>query len=405
MELAAGIAGEGFRKDVGDCRGSGGDVTAVVLAEKTGEGGSDLRLGNGTGVRALAERRGVRADDGHPDIFRTFLFGAMVFPLGEAAAAAVIGGDNESGLIAIRGDGLHGVPKLLDEMIDVVSAVEHEVVTAGVGPVVRFAVADKQDFGLLGADVIEQGHLLEGVVDVFLVEFRGVKVEFVDELLLRGESSAIGQVPADLDGEMVAADVEDILERGPGGEDCDLVAAFGLLVEPFEYGRIRVGAEFVGVDFWIRGAGEHFVVAGKRKGLAVGDVSDAAFGLVTDDLASRGDDAPEKGKERLAAIADVVAPEFVLEAFRLAPDAAAFGIEKRGIGAGENLLPAEAVGDDEDNVAGFGLGLRGESACEQQSRKGEEYDEGESASVHDWSFLFRQMRRTRAPNNGAASVC
>jgi len=57
MELAAGIAREGFRKDFGDGGGSGGDVMAVILAEKAGEGGSDLRLGNGTDVRALAERR------------------------------------------------------------------------------------------------------------------------------------------------------------------------------------------------------------------------------------------------------------------------------------------------------------------------------------------------------------
>src|SRR6266403_439057 len=405
MELAAGIAGEGFRKEVEDGGSSCGDVTAVVLAEKTGEGSSDLRLGNGTDVRPLAERRGVRADDGHPDIFRTLLFGAMVFPLGEAAAAAVIGGDNESGLIAIRGDGLHGVPKLLDEMIDLVSAVEDEVVTAGVAPVVRFAVADEQDFGLLGADVIEQGHLLEGVVDVFLVEFCGVKVKIVDELLLRGESSAIGQVPADLDGEMVAADVENILESAPGGEDGDLVAEFGLLVEPFEYGRVRVRAEFVGVDFWIRRTGEHFVVAGKRKGFAVGDASDAAFGLVADDLALRGDDTPEKGKERLAAIADVVAPEFALEAFGLAPDAAVFGIQESRIGAGENFLPTKAVGDDEDNAASFGLGLRGEIAREQHGAERKGCAKGESASVHDCSFFFRQMRCTRAPNNGAASVC
>src|SRR6266849_5248797 len=227
MELAAGIAVEGFRKDVGDGGGSSGNVVAVILAEKTGEGGSDLRLGNGADVGALAQRLGVRADDGDPDIFGAFLFGTMVLPLGEAAATAVIGGDNESGLIAIRGDGLHGVPKLFDEMIDVVGAVEHEVVTAGVGPVVRFAVADKQKPGKFCADVVEQGHLLEGVIDVFLVEFRGVKVEFVDELLIRGESSAIGQVPADLDGETAAADVENILKSAPGGEDGDLVAEFG----------------------------------------------------------------------------------------------------------------------------------------------------------------------------------
>jgi hypothetical protein len=36
--------------DVGDCGSSGGDVMAVILAEKTSEGGSDLRLRNGADV-------------------------------------------------------------------------------------------------------------------------------------------------------------------------------------------------------------------------------------------------------------------------------------------------------------------------------------------------------------------
>src|SRR6476661_6734230 len=153
MELAVGIAGEGFGQETGNSGGSRGDVVTVILAEKTGQGGGDLRLSNRADVGALPERRGVRADDGDPDIFRTFLLYAVVFPLGAAAAAAVIGGDQECGLIAIPRNGLHGVPKLFDEMIDVVGAVEHEVVTAGVGPVVRLAIADEQHFRAVDENV------------------------------------------------------------------------------------------------------------------------------------------------------------------------------------------------------------------------------------------------------------
>ena len=118
-----------------------------------------------------------------------------------------------------------------------------------------------------------------------------MNVEIIDELLIRSESPAIGQVPSDLDGEMAAAGVENILERVPGGEDGDLVVESGLLVEPFEYCSVQIGAEFVGVNFGIGGTGEHFIVAGIRKGFAVSDPSDAAFSLVANDLALRGDDA------------------------------------------------------------------------------------------------------------------
>jgi len=157
---------------------------------------------------------------------------------------------------------------------------------------------------------------------------------------------------------MAAMDVEDIFVSAPRGEDGDLAVEFGLLVEPFEYRLVRVGAEFVGVDFRIGESGEHFVVAGIGKGHAVGDASNAAFGLIAEDLTLGGGDVPQKREQGFAAVVGVVAPKFALEAFRLTPDPAVFGIEKRGIRAGENFLPADAVGDDEDNVARFGRGLR-----------------------------------------------
>jgi len=55
-------------------------------------------------------------------------------------------------------------------MVDVVRAAEDEVVGRN-APVVGFTVTDKQNFGMVGVNVVEQGHLLEGVVDVFLASF------------------------------------------------------------------------------------------------------------------------------------------------------------------------------------------------------------------------------------------
>lgn len=188
---------------------------------------------------------------------------------------------------------------------------------------------------------------------------------------------------------MASRNVENIFESAPSGEDGELVVEFGLFVEPFEYRRVGVGAEFVGIDLRIGGAGEHFVVAGIGKGHAVGDASDAAFGLVADDLALLRDDSPKKREQSFAAVVDVVAPEFALQAFGPTPDSAVFGIEKRRIGTGENFLPAEAVNDDEDDVARLELGLCGEKGCEEQDRDGEDCSEGKSASVHDGSFLFK----------------
>jgi hypothetical protein len=327
-DLVAWIAGESFRKDVGNRGGGCRNFAAVILAEETGESRSELRLRDSADVGSLAKRLRIRADNRNPDIFGAFLFSAVVLPLDESAAASMIRRDDKRGLIAIRGERLHGVPELLNEIVNFINAMEHKIVAAGMRPVVGFAVTDKQDFGLVGADVVEQGDLLEGIVDVFFVEPCRVKVEIVDESLSRVGRSAIGQVPSDLDGQMASIDIENVFESAPCSEDGELVVEFRLFVKPFENSGVRVGAELIGVDFRIRGTGEHLVVARIGKSHAVGDASNAAFGLVANDLALLSYDSPKKGEQSFSAVIDVVAPEFALQAFGPTPDSAVFGIEK-----------------------------------------------------------------------------
>ena len=66
-----------------------------------------------------------------------------------------------------------------------------------------------------------------------------------------------------------------------------------------------------------------------------------------------------------------------------------------------------AVGNDEDDVAGFGLGLRKETACEQHGTERKDCREDEGGSVHDGSLIlwFKRVACTSAPDRGAASVC
>lgn len=121
-----------------------------------------------------------------------------------------------------------------------------------------------------------------------------MQVKVVDELLIRIEFAVVGQIPSDLHREVAAIHVEDILVDVPGANDGDVAVEVGLLVEPFEHRDVWVGAVVVRINFRVGETGEHFVVAGIGKGLAVGDASDAAFELIAEELALRGDDTPEK---------------------------------------------------------------------------------------------------------------
>jgi hypothetical protein len=128
---------------------------AVILADERGDRRGDLRLRHGGYLGALAERRGVRAENGDPDILGSFLLDAVLLPLRETAPTAVIGGDDERRVAALLRHRLHGVPKLADEPIHAVRALEHEIVAALVRPIVGLAVADEKDAGMSLLDVVQ----------------------------------------------------------------------------------------------------------------------------------------------------------------------------------------------------------------------------------------------------------
>lgn len=82
-------------------------------------------------------------------------------------------------------------------------------------------------------------------------------------------------------------------------------------------------------------------------------MGDATSVLVAVDLTLLGDDGPNEGEEGFASSFGSVAPEFLLQVLFAGPVAAVIGEEKILFRAGENFLPAETVGDEEEDVFGF----------------------------------------------------
>src|SRR5205823_12338602 len=144
----------------------------------------------------------------------------------------------EGSPIAIRRQALQGLPKLLNQVIEEVRAVEQEVVAARVRPVVSLAVADEQYARLVLAQRVEQRDLQERVVDIPVVQSRRGPVELVQQLLPRGELATVGQVPSDLQRQTAASHVEDILERLPGRVHAHAPVQLRQTVQPFEHSGV-----------------------------------------------------------------------------------------------------------------------------------------------------------------------
>ena len=82
----------------------------------------------------------------------------------------MIGRENESSLVAIFRHGLHEFPKLLHKMVESVCALQHQVVTALMRPVVGLAVAHKKYPGMICLHIVEQWHLQKRIENIVAVE-------------------------------------------------------------------------------------------------------------------------------------------------------------------------------------------------------------------------------------------
>jgi hypothetical protein len=163
---------------------------------------------------------------------------------------------------------------------------------------------------------------------------------------------------------------EDVGEDAPRPERGDAAAQLGAAAQPLEHRGVGVRAEVVAVDARVHEPRQHLVVAGVRELERVRDDDAAPRVAVAEELPVARDDAPEEGEQLAPARVGGGAPEALAQRDRIAAHGARHAEEQRRVGAAEDLLPAEAVGDDEDDVArarrGGGGGL-----CERGVRDGE----------------------------------
>src|SRR6185312_1279202 len=166
---------------------------------------------------------------------------------------------------------------------------------------------------------------------------------------------------------MTAAAIEDVCELIPRSKYGYAPGQAGSRVEPFEYGEVGIRSGVVAVDARIRMPADHLVVAWIGELEPVGDIRVALHRAIPEDLTLLRDDVPYEWKERGACGARIVARELAAERGRIL-DVAELAIHELAVRALEDLLPAETVGYDEDDVA-RAMGRLSECAGRRRKRK------------------------------------
>ena len=203
------------------------------------------------------------------------------------------------------------VPELPDEPVDGARGLEHEVVAADVGPLVRLAVADEENPRLCASDVVEE-RLLQQRVERHV---RRTPASSWRYIAFRSSCRGVvrpgtGGSQPDAHVETAALAVEDRREDVPARDDADAAGELRLSVHPLEDRDVGVGAVLVLVDARVGGAGQDLVVA------RIGELGsrcrpgpELPSSRVPVETALLRDDGPEKGQERLAPFPRGLAPE------------------------------------------------------------------------------------------------
>src|SRR5215469_3007549 len=123
------------------------------------------------------------------------------------------------------------------------------------------------------------------------------------------------------------------------------------LVHPFKDSDVGIGTEFVAVDARIGMPSQHLVISGIRECHTVCNARNAAFRLVAENLATLGDDSPQEWEEHPTTSNGVVAPELGPQFLGTGPNAPVLFADQIGIRPGKDLLPAQAIAHDENNIS------------------------------------------------------
>ena len=147
-----------------------------------------------------------------------------------------------------------------------------------------------------------------------------------------------------------AAHVEDVAESVPGAERRDSTPELAPAVHPLENGDVGVGSEIIPVDARIGRADQHLVVARIRELHSVGDIHVTANGTVSRELSFARHGAPEEGHQRRPAFPGGGAPIPAADASGIVAQHPGSAKEDGGIGARKDVLPAQPVRNDQDDV-------------------------------------------------------
>ena len=171
--------------------------------------------------------------------------------------------------------------------------------------------------------------------------------------------------------------IKNVCNYFPRAECGDVSIKALTILQPFQHSDVRIRNVVVAVDALVVGkATERFVVAGIGEEHVIRDEGVGAFVTVTKDLSLLRDDLPEERHQRFAAFVGGVAPVGFLQR-RFIFNFAVLFVHQRRFGAVENLLPAETVGHDEDDVLGLVLGG---NLSAKRARDCEEEEEREDRS-------------------------
>jgi hypothetical protein len=140
-------------------RCSGGDGGAKIFTQECGDGRGNLGL-RGADRLADTEWFGVGAEYCHPDEFRCGDILAVIGPVVALCSAAVVRGDDECRLIAIKLMGLQPAPELSDKPIGSARGLQIKVVAAAMGPFVGLTQADVEQSRLMTFQVMASKPLL-----------------------------------------------------------------------------------------------------------------------------------------------------------------------------------------------------------------------------------------------------
>jgi len=125
-------------------------------------------------------------------------------------------------------------------------------------------------------------------------------------------------------------------------------------VQPFQHGHVGIVLFIVRVDPVVDKTGENLVVARVRKVPSVRDSGATLVRRIAEHLPLFRDRLPEKRKQRLAAFFRGFAPEAGFERLYVLHETALRTLYQQCfVAAAKDLLPAQAVVCDEDDVPGL----------------------------------------------------